>query len=90
LALNKAPARRIFLPDKRQRTGKENIMPNITLEGPRITDIAKKRELVKTVTDAAVQAYGLPKQTMIVVLKDNPPENVAIGGELLSDRAAGK
>lgn len=64
-------------------------MPNITLEGPRIEDVAKKRELVKAVTEAAVKAYGLPKQAMVVVLKDNPPENVAIGGELLSDRPKG-
>lgn len=61
-------------------------MPNITFEGPRIEDIAKKRELIKTVTDAAVRAYGLPKQAMIILIKENRPENVGIGGELLSDR----
>ena len=65
-------------------------MPNITFDGPRITDLAKKRELIRSVTDAAVKAYGLPKQAMVVVLKENPPENVGIGGELLADRAPGK
>jgi len=65
-------------------------MPNISIDGPRIADLAKKRELVKTVTDAAVKAFGLPKQTIVILIKENPPENVGIGGELLVDRAAGK
>jgi len=62
-------------------------MPNITFDGPRIDDIGKKRELIKAVTDAAVQAYGLPKQAMVILIKENNPENVGIGGELLADRA---
>jgi 4-oxalocrotonate tautomerase len=62
-------------------------MPNITFDGPRIEDIGKKRELIKTVTDAAAKAYGLPRQAMIIVIKENAPENVGIGGELLADRA---
>ena len=37
-------------------------MPNITVDGPRIDDMDKKREMVRTITDAAVKAYGLPKQ----------------------------
>jgi len=44
-------------------------MPNIIFDGPRIDDVAKKRELIRTVTDAAVKAYSLPKQAMIVVLR---------------------
>ncbi|MGB2598873.1 MAG: tautomerase family protein, partial [Candidatus Omnitrophota bacterium] len=38
-------------------------MPNVTLEGPRIENLDTKRELVKTVTDAAVKAFGLPEKT---------------------------
>jgi len=65
-------------------------MPNISIEGPRIADLARKRELVRTVTDAAVKAFGLPRQTIVILLKENPPENVAIGGELLADRPPAK
>lgn len=61
-------------------------MPNIRFEGPRIEDLGRKRELIKTVTDAAVKAYGLPRQAMIIVIQENNPENVGIGGELLADR----
>lgn len=61
-------------------------MPNITIDGPKIEDMARKRELVKSVTEAAVKAYGLPKQAIVVLIKENAPENVGIGGELLADR----
>ena len=60
-------------------------MPNITLEGPRIKDVGTKRELVKTVTDAAVKAYGLPAQTIVILIKENQPENVGVGGQLIVD-----
>jgi len=62
-------------------------MPCITIDGPRL-EIARKRELVREVTEASVKAYGLPKETMVVVLKENLPENVGIGGELLIDKGA--
>ena len=61
-------------------------MPGIFFEGPRIRDIEKKRELVKAVTDAAVRAYGMPAEMMVVLIKENAPENVAIGGTLIIDK----
>jgi 4-oxalocrotonate tautomerase len=63
-------------------------MPCITIDGPRL-EIAKKRELVREVTEAAVKAYGLPKEAMVVILKENLPENVGVGGELLIDKVKG-
>jgi len=62
-------------------------MPCITIDGPRL-ELARKRELVREVTEAAVKAYGLPKEAMVVVLKENLPENVGVGGELLIDKGA--
>ena len=61
-------------------------MPNITLEGPPINDLNKKRALVQLITTAASAAYGLPPETIVVVLKENSPENVAVGGVLIADR----
>lgn len=60
-------------------------MPNITIEGPPIKDLDVKRKLVKGLTEVAVEAYGLSAQKIRVVIKENLPENVARGGELLSD-----
>lgn len=64
-------------------------MPNITVEGPPIKELEKKRELAKEMTEAAVRAYGLPKEVIVVLIKENPPENVSVGGQLIIDRRKG-
>ena len=61
-------------------------MPNISIEGPVIDDVNKKRTLVQELTDAATKAYGLPKETIVVVIKENSPENVSVAGKLIIDR----
>jgi len=61
-------------------------MPIITIEGPPMRDMDKRRVFVKSLTEAAVEAYGLPASAMVVVLHENPLECVASGGELISDR----
>ena len=61
-------------------------MPNIDIEGPIIKGIEKKRILVKEITDAAAKAYSLPKEVFVVVIKENSPDNVGIGGKLLIDK----
>ena len=61
-------------------------MPGITVEGPRIEDLDKKRTLAQEVTAAATKAYGLPKEIIVVLIKENAPENVSVGGQLIVDR----
>jgi 4-oxalocrotonate tautomerase len=61
-------------------------MPIITVDGGVITDLDKKRVLVREVTDAAAKAYGLPKESFVVLLKENAKENIGVAGQLLSDR----
>ena len=61
-------------------------MPNITIDGPAIKELEKKRILTKKITEAAVKAYGLPKEAIVVVIKENSPENVSVGGQLIIDR----
>ncbi len=62
-------------------------MPVITIEGPKIADLAKKRKLAQDVTDAASKAFALPKETIVIILHETSPECVATGGELLCDRS---
>jgi 4-oxalocrotonate tautomerase len=61
-------------------------MPVINIDGPVLKDMEKRRTLVKELTDAAVKAYGLSRGSIIVLIRENPPENVGVGGELVSDR----
>ena len=61
-------------------------MPSATIEGPKIEDVEIKRVLVKEITDALEKAYRLPRQVYIVLIKENPPENVGSGGQLILDK----
>ena len=61
-------------------------MPTITVEGPPIRDIEVKRQVVSEMTEAAHKAYKLPKEVIVVVIKENSPENVSVGGQLIIDR----
>jgi len=58
-------------------------MPTIIVEGPPIS-VDKKRKLVRKITEIVSEIYGIKHVTVIV--KENPPENVGINGELLVDR----
>ncbi len=60
-------------------------MPTIIIEGPPI-DVDKKRALVKQMTETASDVYELPREIMHVLIKENPPDNVGVGGQLLTDR----
>ena len=61
-------------------------MSTITINAPQITDSDTKPMLVKEVTAAATKAFGLPEATIVVMIKENRPENVGVGGILFADR----
>ena len=58
-------------------------MPTITVEGPPIS-LEQKRALVNRLTETAAEIYQIEHIT--VLIKENPPENVGVGGQLLADR----
>jgi 4-oxalocrotonate tautomerase len=53
------------------------------LQGPR--DVAPKRELVTRITQAFVDAYGVPPETVQVWIQDVPTDSWAVGGKLRAD-----
>ena len=61
-------------------------MPNVTIDGPIMQNVETKRLLVKEVTDALEKAYKFPRDAYVVTIKENPPENVGVGGKLIIDR----
>ena len=58
-------------------------MPTITVDGPPIS-VEQKRQLVEQLTKAAVDVYRIEHITVLV--RENPPENVGVNGQLLADR----
>ena len=61
-------------------------MPIITIEGPPIADMESRRALTQNLTNAASEAYGMPKEKIIILIRENRADQVAVGGELISDR----
>ena len=59
-------------------------MPTITVDGPKIQDIELKRQLVKKLTEVAVEVYRI--EHIVVLIRENAPENVGINGQLMADR----
>jgi 4-oxalocrotonate tautomerase len=60
-------------------------MPMIQVDGLPIP-IGRKRKLVAKLSEAVSEVYGMPKEQIVVLIRENPPANVGIGGELLADR----
>ena len=52
-------------------------MPVIRVDGPKIS-VDKKRELAKRLTEAAAEIYGMDKEHIIVLIRENKPENVSV------------
>ena len=61
-------------------------MPQVVIQGPPVDDLDRKRELVRGLTEAAAKYYDFPKTRISVLIKENMPENVGVGGELIIDR----
>lgn len=63
-------------------------MPQITVDGPRLPDMDRRRILVKKLTEAVSEAYAISPEHITVVIQEHDSANVAVGGELLADRGA--
>ncbi|WP_369182349.1 4-oxalocrotonate tautomerase DmpI [Streptomyces sp. Y1] len=60
-------------------------MPIVTIQqGPR--SVEQKRELVKKVTDAFVEALEVPAESVMVWVQEYPAENWGVAGTLTADK----
>jgi 4-oxalocrotonate tautomerase len=60
-------------------------MPIVTVQqGPRTVEL--KRELVERITDAFVDTYKIPADSVQVWIQETPAESWAIGGRLTADK----
>jgi 4-oxalocrotonate tautomerase len=65
---------------------REDIMPVIQVNAFKQPDIDKKRRLVAKLADIMVELYGVPRESVTVMIKEDEPENVGIGGMLALDK----
>ena len=59
-------------------------MPVIIFEGGKM-DLGKKKELVQGLTKAAADATGIHAQAFVICIHENDPDNVGVGGEMLTE-----
>jgi 4-oxalocrotonate tautomerase len=60
-------------------------MPIVTVQqGPR--DVEIKREIIARITDAFVDSYKIPADSVQVWFQDTPRDSWGIGGKLASDK----
>lgn len=60
-------------------------MPVINISGPANASKETKKEIIEKVSQIVSEAYGLPIQTITVVIEETPADNVGVGGKQLSD-----
>jgi len=60
-------------------------MPLPIVGGPVVKDDEKKRNLIVALTEAASDIYELPCDAITALIEENPPENVGVGGEPLTE-----
>ena len=61
-------------------------MPVITIAARPLPDTEKKATLVRQVTEAACEAYGVPAESIIVLIQEYPLENIGVAGCLVAER----
>jgi len=59
-------------------------MPHIVLDGPKLNK-EQKSKIVQEFTKIASEVTGIPEKAFVVMIKENEPDNVGVGGILLSD-----
>jgi len=60
-------------------------MPVITVEAGKM-DKNQKELLVKELTQKASEILNIPPQAFVTLLKENNPDNIGVGGQLLSEK----
>lgn len=60
-------------------------MPAIMVEAGPLTN-EQKIELGRRITKDAAEVLGLPEEAFMIFLRENPMENVIVGGMQLSER----
>jgi 4-oxalocrotonate tautomerase len=64
---------------------KELVMPNVTIQqGPRSVEL--KRDLVRRITDAFVDAYQIPAETVFVWFQETQADSWGVAGKLIADK----
>jgi 4-oxalocrotonate tautomerase len=61
-------------------------MPILQFDGPLLSP-EKKEELIKSLTKTSAEILELPEQAFSIIIRENDPKNIGVGGEVLAKRS---
>jgi 4-oxalocrotonate tautomerase family enzyme len=61
-------------------------MPFIQVNVLKQPDIEKKKKLIAKLTDVMVEVYEVPREAVVVSLKEDEPQNVGFGGVMALEK----
>lgn len=56
-------------------------MPVVTVEASKNLSKETKKEMIENVSQVVADAYGLPIQTITMIIRENIPENIGVAGK---------
>ena len=60
-------------------------MPVVTIDGPEKASKEAKKEIIEKLSQRVADAYDMPVESITVLLRDTPEDNVGVGGKQLSE-----
>ena len=59
-------------------------MPVVTVEASKKLSKETKKEMIEKVSEVVAEEYGLPIQTITMIIRENIPENIGVAGKPVS------
>ena len=60
-------------------------MPVVTVEASKNLSKETKKEMIENVSQVVADTYGLPIQTITMIISENIPENIGVAGKPVSE-----
>lgn len=60
-------------------------MPVVTIDGPENASKEAKKEIIEKLSQRVADAYGMPVESITVLIRGTPADNVGVGGKQLSE-----
>lgn len=60
-------------------------MPVVTVEASKSLSKETKKEMIEKVSQVVADEYGLPIQTITMIIRENTPENIGVAGKPVSE-----
>ena len=60
-------------------------MPVVTVEASKKLSKETKKEMIEKVSQVVADEYGLPIETITMIIRENSPENIGVAGKPVSE-----